>query len=385
MTKGKFPIERFKNIESPFYYYDVELLKKTLSLVKDLTHKHGYVQHYAVKANANHKLLQIIAAAGFGADCVSGNEVIAAVNAGFPKSKIVFAGVGKTDKEINQALDLDIFCFNVESLPELEAINELAAKKSKSAPVAFRINPDVDAHTHAKITTGLNENKFGFSLSSLPSAIEKLKSLKNIELIGIHFHIGSQITEMDVFANLCKRANELQEQFEKAGISLKHINVGGGLGVDYDAPNTNSIADFANYFEKFNQHLEIKKGQVLHFELGRSIVAQCGSLIARVTYIKEGETKKFAILDAGMTDLIRPALYDAYHKIENISSELPLEKYDVVGPICESSDCFVKDYEMNQTKRGDLIALRSAGAYGESMASKYNCREIPKAYFSDKM
>lgn len=385
MNKGKFPVERFKNTETPFYYYDVELLKKTLNLVKELTHKYGYIQHYAVKANANPKLLQIIATAGFGADCVSGNEVIAAVNAGFPKSKIAFAGVGKTDKEIAQALDLDIFCFNAESLPELEAINELAAKKGKIAPIAFRINPDVDAHTHEKITTGLNENKFGFNISSLPMAIEKTKSLKNIELIGMHFHIGSQITDMEVFTQLCKRANDLQQLFEDEGIRLKHINVGGGLGVDYEDPNGNPIPDFTDYFTKFKENLELKKGQILHFELGRSIVAQCGSLISRVTYVKEGETKKFAILDAGMSDLIRPALYDAYHKIENITSDLPEQKYDVVGPICESSDCFVKDYMLNETKRGDLVALRTAGAYGEIMASRYNCREIPKAYFSDKM
>jgi len=385
MTKGTFPVESFRGLETPFYYYDVDLLKKTLNIVRELTNKYGYIQHYAVKANANPKILQLIAAAGFGADCVSGNEVKAAVMAGFPGSKIVFAGVGKTDKEINMALDYNIFCFNVESLPEMEAINELAEKKGKKAAIALRINPNVDAHTHHYITTGLSENKFGFSLNSIKKAIDKVKASNNIELIGIHFHIGSQITDVETFAPLADRVNELQILFESEGISLKHINVGGGLGIDYDDPNTNPISDFEGYIELFHKKLILRKGQTLHFELGRSIVAQCGSLITRVTYVKEGESKKFAIVDAGMTDLIRPALYQAYHKVENISSNLPVQKYDVVGPICESSDVFVKDYELNETKRGDFFALRSAGAYAEIMASQYNCREIPKAYFSDKL
>ncbi|MFV0467404.1 MAG: diaminopimelate decarboxylase [Dysgonomonas sp.] len=385
MTKGNFPVELFKKIETPFYYYDVDLLKKTLQTIRELTQKYGYVQHYAVKANANHHLLQIIATAGFGADCVSGNEVKAAISAGFPASKVVFAGVGKTDKEINQALDYNIFCFNVESLPELDVINELAGKKGKKAQVAIRINPNVDAHTHEYITTGLNENKFGFSMSSLPTVIEVLKTRTNLELIGIHFHIGSQITEVDFFNPLCDRINELQKFFEDRGVKLQHINVGGGLGVDYEDPELNPIPDFKSYYEMYHNNLELRPGQTLHTELGRAIIAQCGSLISRVTYVKFGETKKFAILDAGMTDLIRPALYQAYHKVENISSDLALEKYDVVGPICESSDFFVKDYDLNEAHRGDFFALRSAGAYGEIMASQYNCRELPKAYFSDKI
>lgn len=385
MAKGKFPIESFKGLETPFYFYDIDLLKKTLNIVKDLSKKHGFLLHYAIKANANHKILQIIAAAGFGADCVSGNEIKAALTAGFPSSKIVLAGVGKTDKEINQALDYDIHCFNVESLPELEVINKLAEKKGKIAPVAVRVNPNIDAHTHEYITTGLEENKFGFTMDSVRDAFAKIKSLSNVELIGIHFHIGSQITDIQTFTPLCERVNDLQILCETLGISLKNINVGGGLGIDYENPDEHPFANFEEYFELFYKKLILRKGQVLHFELGRSIIAQCGSLISRVIYIKEGTTKKFAILDAGMTDLIRPALYQAYHKIENISSNLPLQKYDIVGPICESSDTFAKDYELNRTQRGDFIVLRSAGAYGEAMASQYNCRELPKAYFSDKL
>ena len=385
MTKGNFPVEKFANIETPFYYYDTDVLKKTLKIVKEQTTKYGYIQHYAVKANANKKILEMIAAAGFGADCVSGNEVKAAISAGFPACKIVFAGVGKTDKEIKMALDFNIFCFNAESLPELEVINQLAKSKGKKAQIALRINPNVDAHTHEYITTGLNENKFGFNISSLSNVIKKIKELTNIELIGIHFHIGSQITEIETFEPLCAKINELQEFFEKEGVALTEINVGGGLGIDYEDPNQYPIPPFEKYFELFQKNIVLKPEQRLHFELGRSIVAQCGSLISRITYIKQGETKQFAILDAGMTDLIRPALYQAYHKIENISSNLSEKEYDIVGPICESSDTFAKSYLLNESQRGDMVALRSAGAYGEIMASQYNCREIPKAYFSDKL
>ena len=385
MIKGNFPVDKLKGIETPFYYYDIELLKKTLKIVKDETKKYGFIQHYAVKANANRRILELIASEGFGADCVSGNEVKAAVNAGFPASKIVFAGVGKTDKEITLALDLNIFCFNVESLPELEVINELAAKKGKTAQVALRINPNVDAHTHEYITTGLNENKFGFSMAHLDNVLEVLKSLKNINLIGIHFHIGSQIEDTRTFAPLCDRVNELQNFFEEKGVKLEHINLGGGLGIDYENPNENPISNFQEYFELFSKQLKLRSGQIAHFEVGRAIVAQCGSLVTKTIYVKHGVSKSFVIVDAGMTDLIRPALYQAYHKIENITSDRPVKKYDVVGPICESSDFFAKDYDLNETERGDLLVLRSAGAYGEIMASQYNCRELPKSYFSDKI
>lgn len=385
MTKGNFPVDKLKGLETPFYYYDIDLLKKTLKIVKEETKKYGYIQHYAVKANANRRILELIASEGFGADCVSGNEVKAAVNAGFPASKIVFAGVGKTDKEINLALDLNIFCFNVESLPELEVINELAAKKGKTAQIALRINPNVDAHTHEYITTGLNENKFGFSLESIEKVIDALTNFKNISLIGLHFHIGSQIEDLHTFGPLCSKINELQDFFEEKGIKFDHLNLGGGLGIDYENPDGHPTPNFQGYFELFNKNLKLRSGQQVHFELGRSIVAQSGALVTKTTYVKHGDSKVFVIVDGGMTDLIRPALYQAYHKIENISSDLPIHKYDIVGPICESSDSFAKEYELNETKRGDLLVLRSAGAYGEIMASQYNCRELPKAYFSDKI
>jgi diaminopimelate decarboxylase len=388
MTKGNFPTEKFKNIETPFYYYDVELLNKTLDLAKSETDKYGYEAHYAMKANSNPKILRLIAQKGLGADCVSGGEVKAAIEAGFPASKIVFAGVGKTDWEINLALDHDIFCFNVESIPEMEVINELAGAKNKTARIALRINPNIDAHTHHYITTGLTENKFGLNISDIDNIITILKTLKNLELIGIHFHLGSQITDFSVFENLCVRINELQnllKLFEQKGIELKNINVGGGLGINYEHPNHIPIVDFESYFRIFNKHLQLRPGQRVHFEPGRSIVASCGSLITKVTYVKKGTEKQFAIVDAGMTDLIRPALYQAYHRIENITSDKPVQKYDVVGPICESSDVFVKDMELNETKRGDLLAIRSAGAYGEIMASQYNLRKLPEGYLSTEL
>ncbi|MDR3340554.1 MAG: diaminopimelate decarboxylase [Candidatus Symbiothrix sp.] len=374
-------IENFKTVQTPFYYYNTELLKKTLQVATSEAKKYDYHIHYAVKANANQQILSIIREAGVGADCVSGGEIQAALKAGFSAEKIVFAGVGKADWEINLGLDENIFCFNAESIPELEVINELAAKKSKTAQIALRINPEVDAHTHHHITTGTKENKFGINLDQLDGVLNKLQTLASLKLIGIHFHIGSQLLETEPFFMLCKRTLEIQEQLAKRGISLENINFGGGLGIDYNDPDNHLIPDFKTYFEIFHKHFPVKSGQQVHFEPGRSIVGQCGALISKVLYVKEGSFKKFAVLDAGFTELIRPALYDAYHKIENLTSDEAEETYDVVGPICESSDCFGKALTLNKAHRGDIFALRSAGAYGEIMASQYNCRKLPEAYF----
>ena len=370
--KGTFPVNKFRELETPFYYYDVNVLRETLSCInKEAGKYNNFCVHYAVKANANHKILTIIRENGLGADCVSGGEIRAAVKAGFPTNKIVYAGVGKTDWEINLGLDYDIFCFNVESVPELEIINELAAAKGKIARVAFRINPNVGAHTHANITTGLAENKFGISMEDMDKVIDMAETLPNIKFVGLHFHIGSQILDMGDFVALCNRVNELQEKLYARQIIVEHINVGGGLGIDYSHPNRQPIPNFAEYFATYHKHLKLRPQQTLHFELGRAVVGQCGSLISKVIYVKQGTNKQFAILDAGMTDLIRPALYQAYHKIENITSEEDTETYDVVGPICESSDVFGKAIDLNKVHRGDLFALRSAGAYGEIMASAY--------------
>ena len=381
--KGTFPIEKWGNLTTPFYFYDTTLLKNTLEAIKKETDKYNFCQHYAIKANANPRILKLIASYGFGADCVSGGEVKAAIEAGFPADKVVFAGVGKADWEINLALDADIFCFNVESLAELYIINELAIAKNKTARVEFRVNPNVDAHTHAKITTGLSENKFGINMSQISSVIKEAKTLSNIEVVGLHFHIGSQITDMSAFKDLCIKANELQDELEKEGITFPNMNFGGGLGIDYHHPNHINIPDFENYFAVFNKLVERKEGQNIHFELGRAVVGQCGNLISRVLYVKEGEVKRFAILDAGFTELIRPAMYDAYHRIENLTSDKEEKEYDVVGPICESSDVFGKNVMLNEVKRGDIFALRSAGAYGEVMSSQYNLRNLPNSYFSE--
>ena len=384
--KGTVPVNKFRELETPFYYYDVNVLRETLSCInKEAGKYNNFCVHYAVKANANHKVLTIIRESGLGADCVSGGEIRAAIKAGFPTNKIVYAGVGKTDWEINLGLDYDIFCFNVESVPELEIINELASAKGKTARVAFRINPNVGAHTHANITTGLAENKFGISMEDMDKVIDMAGTLPHVKFVGLHFHIGSQILDMGDFVALCNRVNELQEKLYARQIIVEHINVGGGLGIDYAHPNRQAIPNFTEYFATYHKHLKLRPQQTLHFELGRAVVGQCGSLISKVIYVKQGTNKQFAILDAGMTDLIRPALYQAYHKIENITSEEPMETYDVVGPICESSDVFGKAIDLNKAHRGDLFALRSAGAYGEIMASAYNCRALPKGYTSEEL
>ncbi|WP_282125509.1 diaminopimelate decarboxylase [Marinifilum flexuosum] len=378
-------IDQFKNIPTPFYYYNMELLENTLNLIKTEASRYGYHIHYAVKANANPKIMKLIQTYGFGADCVSGNEITRSLETGYTADKIVYAGVGKSDREILTALEAGIFCFNCESIPEIELINELAAQTNKTAKIAIRINPNVNANTHHYITTGIEENKFGINRWEFESVLETLEQSKNIELIGLHFHIGSQITDLSVFKGLCLRINEIQEWFKERQILVNHINVGGGFGVDYKDPDENPIPDFVTFFGIFNEFLNLTPNQELHFELGRSVVAQCGSLISKVLYVKNGVNTKFAILDAGMTELLRPALYQAYHKIENISSNGEEDIYDVVGPICESSDCFGKAVSLPSTKRNDFIALRTAGAYGEAMASRYNLRDIADSVFSNEL
>ncbi len=381
-TTYKLPIEKFQGIRTPFYYYDVRLLQDTLDAIKAETSRHPeYHVHYAVKACAHPDILRQIQAAGMGADCVSGGEIQASLDAGFPADHIVYAGVGKSDWEIELGLQAGIRYFNVESMAELEVIHEIATRMDKVANVSFRINPDVGAHTHANITTGLAENKFGIAMEQMETVIRRAQEMPHAKFVGLHFHIGSQILEMDDFVALCHRINELQDRLESQGIgSVEHINVGGGLGIDYEHPEENPIPQFQPYFETYAQHLKLRPGQELHFELGRAIVGQCGNLITRCLYVKQTEHKQFAIVDAGMTELIRPALYGALHKIENLSSTGAEEKYAVVGTICESSDVFAHDYSLPATRRGDILAIRSAGAYGQIMASQYNCRPLPKGY-----
>lgn len=366
---------------TPYYYYNEELLQQTIdSLKQEMSKDSRYVMHYAIKANANPVVLRHIQQAGFGIDCVSGGEIELACQAGFDPQQIVFAGVGKADWEIETGLKYGIGCFNVESVPELEVINQLAQQAHTTANVCLRINPNVGAHTHANIVTGLSDNKFGIDMAHMMHVIGLTQKMEHTQLIGLHFHIGSQIVEMDDFIALCNRINELQDGLDHQGIKLKIINVGGGLGIDYDNPDTHPLPDFKSFFAVYRQNLQLRDGQELHFELGRAIVAQCGSLITRVLYVKDNTNKKFAIIDGSMTELIRPALYGAHHKIRNLSSSKPAETYDVVGPVCESSDVFATDISLPQTQRGDIIAILSAGAYGETMASGYNQRPLPKSY-----
>lgn len=376
-------VKKFEKIETPFYYYDLALLRKTLDLYKMGIDKYNYHAHYALKANANDRILSIIKSYGFGADCVSGNEVSLALKTGFNADDIVYAGVGKSDKEIITALNGGIFSFNCESIPEIEVINNLAAGLGKIAKISLRINPDIDAHTHKYISTGRSQDKFGISPWMFESVLNTIRRCPNIELIGLHFHVGSQITDLHVFEMLCKRVNELQCWFRDQDLLLDNINLGGGLGIDYSDPDANPIPDFTNYFSVINRNLKVYPGQTIHFEPGRAIVAQCGTLISRVLYVKMGKGKKFAILDAGMNDLIRPALYHALHKLQNLTSEGRVMKYDVVGPICESSDRFGKNIPMPKTDRGDIVAIRSAGAYGQVMRMRYNQKELAPEYYSE--
>lgn len=380
-------IDAFRSLKTPFYFYDTDLLKKTLDIIKKLTLETGYEIHYAIKANANPRLLHLISSYGLGADCVSGNEIKAAMACGFDPGKIVYAGVGKTEDEIHYALSCNIFALNCESIPEMEIVQSIAKKMNQNVKIAIRLNPNLNANTHHYITTGLEENKFGINLWDLTKTLNLLNSMPNISVIGLHFHLGSQIMDMGVFRNLCTKINKIQNDLKRHNIVFPHLNLGGGLGVDYLDPDQFAISDFNEYFAIFKKFLDPNKGQTIHFEPGRAIIAQCGSLISRVTYIKEGVNTDFAILDAGMTELLRPALYQAYHKIENLTSKEPDKKikYDVVGPICETSDSFAKNYLLPETKRGDLIAIRSTGAYGEVMSSSYNLRDKAPSYFSDQL
>ena len=372
-----------KITSTPCYYYDTELLRATLDEIKRLTEGRPVKTHYAVKANGNPEILRIIANAGLGADCVSGAEILASIEAGFAPKDIFYAGVGKTDEEILIGLEKGIGCFNIESVEELQVVAELAKKRNQKANIALRINPNIDAHTHHYITTGLEENKFGIDLSRLDDALAVVEAESSLNLIGLHFHIGSQITTMEPFKILCTRVNHLADRLKSRGLDFKFFNVGGGLGIDYDDPDKNPIPDFEGFFSTILADLRLRPGQEIHCELGRSIVGQCGSLISRVIYVKKGLEREYAIIDGGMSNLIRPALYQAHHKIEAINPRDPYDiaVYDVVGPICESSDTFGTGEHLPRLRRGDFVAVRSAGAYGESMASTYNMRPVAPAVF----
>lgn len=375
--------ERLAAMRTPFYRYDMRLLADTIQEIRRHTDGTPIKVHYAIKANSEPEILRAVRAAGFGVDCVSGGEVAAAIEAGFDPAGIFYAGVGKTDAEIEMALRSGIGCFNVESVEELDIISGIASRIGLRAPIALRVNPDIDAHTHKCITTGLEENKFGIDMRLLDKAVAKARASEALNLRGLHFHIGSQITVNEPYMLLCDRINALTEHLAAEGFVPEFINVGGGIGIDYESPDRHPIADFKGFFDAVKSRLRLAPGQELHCEPGRAVVGQCGSLVARVLYVKEGIGRRFAILDAGMTDLMRPALYGAHHKIELVgpADGRRMMRYDVVGPVCESTDVFGKDELLPELRRGDFVALRSAGAYGISMASTYNMRALPGAMF----
>lgn len=379
-------IKRFQGLETPFYFYNLGVLEESLKSLVTEANKYNYKVHYAFKANVDKQVLSLIQSYGLGADCVSGQEIECALENNFSAHQVVFAGVGKSDLEIKTALEAEIAYFNCESIQELEVINEIALEQNKTARVALRINPNVDAKTHKHIATGTEKTKFGIFMGDFQKALETVMNAKALTLVGLHFHIGSQILDLSTYVDLCERVNAIQADLDKKGIRVPIINVGGGLGIDYLNPEDNPIPDFKSYFEIFHKHLKLRPDQELHFELGRSITASCGALISRVLYVKESAGTKFLILDAGMSSFMRPLLYDAYHKMSNLSTDkFDSESYTVVGPICESSDTFAEDRLLPKTKRGDLIAIYSAGAYGEVMASNYNLKELYPAQYSDTL
>lgn len=374
------------NFKTPYYQYDLDVLLQTLSEALHWSGAYGYKVHYALKANNNPVISQLISNKGLGADCVSGNELLEAIHRGFSTDKIVFAGVGKSDEDIEMALNHEIFCINCESYEELEVISQIAERMQKKAPVALRVNPGVAANTHKYITTGLEENKFGIPVSLLQQALDFCRRSPWIEFRGLHFHIGSQIQSMGPYIELSHKVNRIWKKYGISQMGGHVLNLGGGLGIDYKNPEVNSIPPFKEFFGVFKDHLDVPQNVQVHFELGRSLVGQCGKLITKVLYVKKGVQKNFVIADAGMTELMRPALYQANHKIENLTqaTKSATEIYDVAGPVCESSDVFGQDVRLPATRRGDLLAIHSCGAYGESMMLRYNMRDKVRAHFSCK-
>ncbi len=374
----------FSGIKTPVYFYDLDILSRTLALAAGEARKYGYRLHYAVKANNNDVIAGKIKDYGFGADCVSGNEIRRVLDWKYHPEGIVFAGVGKTDEEIKLAIENEIFCLNCESLEELEVVAEKAREVNRRVSVALRVNPALEANTHSYITTGKDENKFGVGLPHLKNALDYCKNSPGLDFAGLHFHIGSQIISLEPYRNLCKKVNQIWREFDIPGYGGDMLNLGGGLGIDYCEPENNPIPDFKSFFALFADNLDLPSRTSVHFELGRSLVGQCGRIVTRVLYTKQGVGKKFVIIDAGMTELIRPALYGAMHRIVNVSSSASLERYDVVGPVCESSDVFARDVLLPRTSRGDLVHILSCGAYAESMNMDFNLRTKPGSVFASE-
>ena len=379
-------VEKLRNYETPFYFYDMELLRQTLDSVVWAASKYNFKMHYAIKANYDPRILQVIREYGLGIDCASGNEVRCAIEAGFDPKSIVYAGVGKRDKELRYAIEQGIFSINCESLQELEVIDGIAAGMGKVVDCGLRVNPDIDPKTNHCIDTGQADSKFGISYEKVLEQAEWIQSLKHVNIKGMHLHIGSQIRELHVFQYLCDKVNVITENLVKKGFKLDFVDVGGGLGINYDMPENEPVPNFASVFAIINGNLRVG-GREIHFEFGRSIVGECGELITSVLYRKDTATgRRLVIVDASMTELIRPMLYGSYHDIENLTSTAEKrEKYAIVGTACESTDVFNESVTLPKTVRGDILTIKSAGAYGMSMASRYNQHDLPGAVYSDDL
>ena len=361
-----------EEVGTPFYCYSSATLERHYRVFSGAFPK-GTLVAYSVKANGNLAVLKTLARLGAGADVVSGGELKKALAAGIPAERIVYSGVGKTAREMRLALEAGIYQFNVESEPELEALNTEALALGLSAPISFRVNPDVDAGTHAKITTGTAETKFGIPWQRARTVYARAGAMKGIEVVGVDVHIGSQITDLQPFAAAFARVATLVTELRADGHAIARVDLGGGLGVPYardNAPPPDPAA-YGAVIAKVTGGLNAQ----LILEPGRLIAANAGILVSRVIYVKEGEAKRFLIIDAGMNDLIRPAMYDARHEIVAVEGPGSADqRYDVVGPVCETSDRFARDCALPAMKSGDLVAILSAGAYGRVMASAYNAR-----------
>ncbi len=355
---------------TPCYVYSRAALADGYRQFAEALHGHDHLICYAVKANSNLAILNLFASMGAGFDIVSGGELQRVLAAGGSASKVVFSGVGKTAGEMRQALEAGILCFNVESAAELDRLNEIAGQLGKMAPVSLRVNPDVDAKTHPYISTGLKQNKFGVAYTEALALYRKAAALPHLRVTGMDCHIGSQLCEASPFIAAAEKVLALVDQLAAEGIALEHLDLGGGLGIRYDEETPPSIADYANAL------LGALRGRKEKFivEPGRSLVGNSGLLLTRVEYLKHGEEKNFAIVDAAMNDLMRPALYDAYHRIQPVSQDSsPSSEYEVVGPVCETGD-FLGHARQLAVAQGGLLAVMSAGAYGMSMSSNYNTR-----------
>ena len=368
-----------KTAGTPVYIYSKRTIVEHYRKIDEAFSGVDHLICYALKANSNLSIVKTLQKEGCGADIVSGGELYKALKAGIAPEKIVYAGVGKTKEEIATAIKNRIFMFNVESMPEAERINTVAKKLGKIVEVALRINPDVDPDTHHYITTGKKENKFGLNISRAKEYFLRTAKLNNLKVCGIHTHIGSQITKVEPYVLALKKVIALKEQLAKSGVNITRLNIGGGLGIIYDNETPSTPAYFASRVLPLLKPLGVK----VILEPGRFIVGNAGIMAAQVQYIKVGEVKNYIILDAGMNDLIRPSLYDAYHNIVAVKKSSGRIKADVVGPICESGDFFGKNRLLSKVKEGDYVAVMSAGAYGYSMASNYNCRRKPAEVLVD--